>query len=63
MMRFNTQTAELAADEGLCQKIYQGFTFGQSVRHIANKYQISDYAVKKIAKYWQEKENRTGEVR
>ena len=63
MIRFNTQIAEIAADEDLCRKVYQGYILGQSVRHIANKFQISDYAVKKLAKYWQEKKNRIGEVR
>ena len=52
MFRFNTQIAELAADRDLCKKISQGFALGQSVRHIANKFQISDYAVRKIVQYW-----------
>ena len=62
-MRFNTQIADLTEDQSLCQKVYENYCQGQSVRHIANKYGISDYAVRKLAKYWQEKENRTEEVR
>ena len=57
MLRFNTQTAELAADPELCQKVYQGFILGQSLRHIANKYQISQYAARKLVAYCQQKEN------
>jgi len=52
MIRFNTQLAEIAADKDLCKKICECYTMGQSVRHIATKFQISDYAVRKIAKYY-----------
>ncbi len=62
-MKFNTQITDLVENEDLCRSIYQGYQLGQLVRHLANKHDISDYAVKKLAKYWQEKENRTGEVR
>jgi len=52
MTRFNTQLAEIAADHDLCKKVSQGVALGQSIRHIANKFQLSDYAVRKIAKHW-----------
>ncbi len=63
MITFNTQIAELVNDQELCQKVYQGFNLGQSVRHIGKKYDISDYAVRKIVKFWLEMKNRTSEVR
>ncbi len=63
MKRFNTQTAELATNFKLCKQIYDGYLAGQSIRHIAIKHDISDYAARKIAKHMQEKEDRTGVVR
>ena len=54
-MRFNTQTAELAMNQELCKQIHKGFFTGQSVRHIAAKYGLTEYAVRKLAHYWQEK--------
>lgn len=52
MIRFNTQIADLVENEDLCRTIFKGFELGQSVRHIANKHDISDYAVKKLVQYW-----------
>jgi hypothetical protein len=63
MSRFNLQIAKLVEDQDLCQSVHSNFQLGYSIRYIANKYQISRYAVIRIAKYWQEKENRTEEVR
>ena len=60
-MKCKTQIAELAINQDLCQRVYDCFIHGQSVRHIARKYQISEYAVKKIVKFWREKDEREGE--
>ena len=54
MQRFNTQTADLVEDTDLCRNVYHCFQLGQSIRHIAKKHKISRYAVKRLAKYWQE---------
>ncbi len=63
MSRFNSQIAPLLENQDLCQEVYQNFQLGYSIRYIASKHQISRYAVIRLAKYWQKKENRTGEVR
>jgi len=55
MIRFNTQIADLVENKDLCRDIYNGIQLGQSIRHIANKHDISDYAVKKLAQYFKEK--------
>ncbi len=52
MIRFNTQTAEYAGNQVLCKELTERLQLGQSVRHIANTFGISDYAVKKLAKFW-----------
>ncbi len=54
MIRFNTQIADLVEDLDLCRNIYNGFQLGQSVRHLATKHNISDYAVKKLAHYYRD---------
>jgi hypothetical protein len=55
MTRFNTQIADLVEDLDLCRNIYNCFQLGQSIRHIAKKHGVSDYAVRKLAEYYKEK--------
>ena len=55
MQRFNTQIADLVEDEDLCRCLSQSIDLGMSIRHIAKKHGVSDYAVRKLAEYYKEK--------